>query len=104
MLDWAELPDIHDVRDALKHQADLKARIRIEELQLDILRAVEVQKKPRDTSVKFVGTDEESGARIQKVLHNLIALKNELDAVEADIKFHEYRRDAAKTMSYKGRA
>ena len=102
-MDWSELPDYDKVRDALKAQARLKADLRVAELELEIAQAELVRIKPRDSSVKLIGIDEESKQRLHSLHLRVIVLRAQLDELDADVKFNDYVKDAAKVMSYKGR-
>jgi len=103
MLDWSELPDIMEVYDALRKQADLKAQLRIAKLTLEIYQAKLCKEKPRDASVKLVGIDDESREQLANYLNHVAQLEGELDKIDADVKFNSHRIDASKAMSYKMR-
>lgn len=100
---WKELPDINAVADALKLQALLKTRLRIAKLQLDMYQAEMSRTKPRDATVKLIGVDEHTKAKLQALFDVVCQIEDELGQVEADITFYNYRKDAAKIMSYQGR-
>lgn len=100
---WAELPGIDDVYSSLKKQAQIKARLRVAKLELEIYQAKMTQAKPRTTSVKLVGVDEQSEVRLYELLLSVANLESELDELDAEVKFNEYRREAAKIISYKQR-
>ncbi len=100
---WSELPDITDVRSALKAQAKLRAQLKVAELELEQFQAFLVQRKPRDSSVKLVGVDEQTRIKLDDLLRKVVAIKGELDEVDAEVKFNDFRREAAKIVSYRGR-
>lgn len=101
---WEELPDINEVRETLKSQAQVRARLKAAKLELEIYQAKMVQRKQRDSSVKIIGVDEETEKRLRQLLNDVLALESQLDELDADAKFMDYRKEAAKIMSYKGRA
>ena len=101
--DWAELPDISDVRDALYTQANIKAQLKIAKLELEIYQADMAPQKPRDSSVKLIGIDDTSRAHIQELLNRVVSVESELDTVDASVKFHSYRLEAAKALMYRSR-
>ncbi len=103
VMSWEDLPDITDVRTALKQQADIRAQLKIAKLELEQYQAWLVQRKPRDASVKLVGIDEQSRIRLDELLNKVVMLEGKLDDIDADVKFNDYRREAAKIMSYRGR-
>ena len=103
MLDWSELPDIMEVYDALRKQAELKAQLRIAKLTLEIYQAKLSKEKPRDASVKLIGIDDESRAQLENYLKHVAEIEGELDRVDADVKFNSHRIDASKAISYKMR-
>lgn len=103
IIDWNELPDILDVHDTLKRQADLKAQLRIAKLTLEIYQATLTKEKPRDSSVKLIGIDAESRAQLENYLRHVAELEGELDKVDADVKFNGHRIEGARAMMYKNR-
>lgn len=102
-LDWADLPDITEVRDTMKRHAHIKAEIRLLELQLEMVQAEMAELKPRNTAVRVIGVDDASRNRLTTLRESVARAKNVLDDVAADLDFLEYRKEAAKIMSYKGR-
>lgn len=100
---WRDLPDIQDVADALNQQGVLKARLRVAKLQLEIYQAELVRKKPRDSTVKLIGIDDASKAQLVLLFEKVNAIEEQLGDVEAAITFYNYRKEAAKIMSYQGR-
>jgi hypothetical protein len=101
--DWEILPDAGEVHTSLMRQADLKARLKIAKLELEIYQAELVRSKPRDTSVKLIGIDDETRARVRELLQRVIDVEVELDTVDAQVKFNNHRVDAAKMLAYKTR-
>lgn len=102
-MDWSELPDINDVYESLKQQADLKARHRIAKLRLEMYQAEMVQRKPRDSSVKVVGVDEASRKILAGLLEAVAEIEGQLDQLDANVKFNDYRREAAKIVGFRTR-
>lgn len=100
---WEDLPDIMDVREALKKQAGVRAQLKVAELELEQFQAFLVQRKPRDSSVKLVGIDEQTRIKLDDLLRRVVALKGELDDIDAEVKFNDFRREAAKIVSFRGR-
>lgn len=100
---WNELPSYEDIRTILHRQADLQSRVRVAELQLDILKAEMSQKKPRDASVKVIGVDAESRTALLAAQSAYLALKEELDHVNADVTLHNFHKDVARMLAYNGR-
>jgi len=101
--DWSELPDIIDVYKSLQLQADLKAKLKAAKLSLEIYQAELCREKPRDTSVKLIGIDEQSRAKLEGLFNSIAEIESQLDKVDAEVKFNNSRIDAAKVMGYKGR-
>jgi hypothetical protein len=100
---WDSLPDINEVRDALRKQAQLRAELKVARLELEQYQAWLSQRKPRDSSVKLVGIDEQTRLKLDTLLQHVAKLEGDLDHVDADVKFNDYRREACKIMSYGGR-
>lgn len=100
---WEDLPDINEVRDALFNQADIKAQLKIAKLDLEIYQAMMAKEKPRDTSVKLIGVDDQSRDRLQDLLNRVRHCESDLDRADATVKFHSYRLEAAKVIGYKTR-
>lgn len=101
--DWELLPDIHEVREALFKQANLRALLKMTRLELEIYQATLTQQKPRDASVKIIGLDEESRGKLQGLLQRVLEIESELDVVDADVRFNNHRIDTAKALAYKMR-
>lgn len=100
---WRELPDIDEVAAALKRQAFLKAQLRIAKLHLEMYQAEMARRKPRDSTVKLIGVDDATRADLKGLFDRVNEIEELLGEIEADITFYNYRRDAAKIMSYQGR-
>ncbi len=101
--DWESVPDIHEVRDALFQQAACRARLKIAKLELDIYQAELVQRKPRDASVKIIGVDDESRAKLHELQLHVLSAEDELNRIDAEVKFNSHRIDAAKAFMYRNR-
>jgi hypothetical protein len=98
---WSELPDVNDVYDSLKQQAALRAQLKVAKLQLEIYQAELCKAKPRDTSVKLLGIDEESRAKLAEMFSAILTLESALDEIDAQVKFNSQRIEAAKLMSFR---
>lgn len=102
-LQWSDLPDFEEVQQSIRDQHDTKARLKVAKLELEIYQARLTQIKPRDASVKLVGVDEESAARLRALFDRIIELETVLEQLDATVKFNDYRLAAAKLISYNGR-
>lgn len=101
--DWAELPDVTDVHAILMKQAELKARLKMSKLELEIYQAELAYAYPRNAAVRIVGVDDTSKARLRELLSAVVGVESELDSVDAEAKFNNHRMEAAKALAYKNR-
>lgn len=101
--DWESFPDLEDVRGALMNQAELKTQLKIAKLELEIYQAELCQRKPRDASVKIVGVDDISKQHLEGLMRRVITVEEQLEHVDATVKFNSHRIEVAKAISYKGR-
>lgn len=98
-----QFPDLEDVRNALLNQADLKTQLKIAKLELEIYQAELCQRKPRDSTVRIVGVDDISKQQLAELMRRIIHIEEELDYVDATVKFNSHRVEIAKAISYRGR-
>lgn len=102
-MNWNELPGFEEVHDFLRKRAALSAEIRVLELKIKLLEAEISVQKPRNTAARVIGYDDETGAAMRE-MRNCLAYKcGELDEVDAEIKFFDYRKDIIKTLAYRER-
>lgn len=102
-MSWTDTPNFDEVHDILKRRASLSGRIRITELNIQLLEAEIGLEKPRNTHIRFLGSDG-NRERMQSLRVELVNLRNELDEVEAEIKFLDYRKDIFRAVAYRERA
>jgi len=102
-ISWDNLPDIYEVRTALRELVSAKAQLRAAELSLAIAQADIAKEAPRNTAARVVGVDAETRQSLINLQRIVIQCKNGVDHWEAEVKFHEFRRDCAKTVSYKSK-
>lgn len=100
---WETLPEFDAVREALTQQAALKARLKIAKLELEIYQSELMRLKPRDSTVKLIGIDDASRIRLRTLFDAVSEIEKTLDSVDANVKFHSYRLDAAKALMYRSR-
>ena len=100
---WDELPEIEEVRRELLALADAKAHLRMCELELTIAQALIAKAAPRNTAARIIGVDDATREKLLQLHSQVIDAKNQLDRIQADVDFSEYRKDACKITSYKGR-
>lgn len=98
-----EFPDLEDVRNALLNQADLKTQLKIAKLELEIYQAELCQRKPRDSTVRVVGLDDVSKQHLEGLMRRVITIEEQLDYMDATVKFNSHRVEIAKAISYRGR-
>jgi hypothetical protein len=102
-MDWSELPDIYEVRNALQELVIARANLRALELELTIVQADISVRVPRNTAARVVGIDEESRDTLIRLQRAIVEAKNSLDHWESEVKFCEFRKEAAKVVGYKSR-
>lgn len=101
--DWESIPDIHEVRDTLLNQADCRTRLKIAKLELEIFQAEMAQCKPRDPSVRIVGIDADTRAKLATLFQNVLNAEEALSHVDAEVKFNNHRIDSAKALMYRNK-
>lgn len=102
-MNWSDLPDIYEVRNALREMVHAKARLRALELELTIAQADISVRAPRNTAARIVGIDEGTRVNLIRLQREIIAAKDNLDHWDAEVRFHDFRKDAAKVTGYKTR-
>lgn len=100
---WNDPPDYDEVRQRLDERARLTGRLRSLELELTIAQAKIAKIAPRNPAARVIGTNDENGAELISLQQSIMRTKNDLDVVEAEIDFLNFRRDIYKTESYKGK-
>lgn len=99
-LTWNDLPDFDAVQKTLDDQSDTKARLKVAKLELEIYQAKMMQRGPRAAYVKLIGVDEESAAHLAALLQKVVDLEIQLDGLDAEVAFNNYRRDIIKSLSF----
>lgn len=98
---WREEPSFENVQSALKERGITKAQIEALDAELKIEQAFIARKKPRDTSARVVGIDEETQTRLIELQRELAQLRGKLAQVEADVDFNKFHLDIFKALCFK---
>src|SRR5258706_7209422 len=102
-MSWSEAPVCEDVQIMLRDLAQARAQLRLEELRLEILKARMDKVRPRTPHVRIIGVDADSEIELATLQFSVAEFKGIVDRLEADAKFHEYRRDMYRALSYRER-
>jgi hypothetical protein len=99
---WRSLPSADQVHGWLRLQSQLKAKVRSIKLEIQLEEARIGKKKPRDTSARVIGVDEEQSP-IVYLRKALLDAEANLDEIESELKMFEFRRDIFRALAYKER-
>lgn len=100
---WYELPTQEEVHRYLKERAMLKADIETLANALQIAQAQVSQRKPRDTAARIIGIDEASSQQLLSLQNKIAELRGSLALADAEIEFHNYKREIYKALAYRER-
>ncbi len=98
---WESPPDARTVFQLSRRIVGFKARLRIAEEELNILVAEAKKQKPRTPYVEVIGANESDKDMFLAKRREIIDIKNEIDAMEADESLALFQRDMYRTHSYK---
>jgi len=103
MSQWSDLPSFDEVQELLKRRASISAEIRMLELRLQWKEAEISVEKPRNTSVRIIGYDDETREFMLTMREALATKRGELDVLDAELKLLDYRKDIFRALAYRER-